>query len=110
MSRVKCFCIDDSNRPKEIPKERWPVKEREYHIIHIYVHHNQNCIQGVDLAEIELDETCKPYETYKLSRFAIPAKELHKLFEMIKNISETKNLDINVDEFCKKLEEDLTTI
>lgn len=92
--KVKCICIDDTNKPKEIPSNKWVQKDKEYHIIHVYVQVNQGNIQGVDLAEISLDESCAPYQTFRLSRFAINIDDLPKLIELMKLCTELKDIDI----------------
>jgi len=92
---VKCICINDENKPSVIPKSKWIVKDKEYTITHVYFHKNQESgIQGVSLYEIFLDESCSPYETFKLSRFAININDLNKLIELIKNCTELNDLDI----------------
>ena len=65
---VACICIDDSKKPNIIPKDKWVIKGNKYHITHVYYHPNQG-IRGCSLYERPLDESCKPYETFKLSRF-----------------------------------------
>ena len=91
---IPCICIDDSNRPKEIPADKWVKEEEEYTITHVYIHPNQGGIQGVTLYEKPLDESCKPYETFKLSRFAIHAKDLEAFIELCKSCSELDEVDV----------------
>lgn len=92
---VKCICINDRDKPSVIPKSKWVEMDKEYTITHVYFHANQeNGIQGVSLYEIYLDESCSPYETFKLSRFAISINDLNKLIELIKNCTELNDLDI----------------
>ena len=71
----------------------WIKKEETYHITHIYYHPNQG-IQGCSLYEKPLGEDCAPYESFKLSRFAISADDLEKLIELIKNCTELNDIDI----------------
>jgi hypothetical protein len=85
MPRLKC--IDASNRPKEIPKKKWLTKGMEYTATWITVHPNQNNIQGVMLAEIFLDETCAPFETFKLSRFAIHKDDIDAFIKLAEECS-----------------------
>jgi len=99
---VKCVCIDDSNKPSEIPVSLWVVKGKEYHITHIYFHHIQ-FIQGVELRELKLTEDCYPYESYKLSRFSFSEEGILNLVGLIKECSEMNEVDI-----YKMLEEELT--
>lgn len=90
---VKCTCIDDKNKPAEIPTSSWVKVEESYHITHIYYHVNQG-IQGCSLYEKPLGEDCAPYESFKLSRFGINVDDLKKLIELIKNCTELNDLNI----------------
>ena len=96
----RLFCIDSANRPKEIPKNKWITKDMEYTAIWITIHPEQNNIQGVQLAEISLDETCFPYETFKLSRFAINAEDFEEFLQLAKDCSEV-NIE-NLEELLKE--------
>lgn len=80
---IKCICINDNNKPEEIPQEKWIKKDSEYHIIWVLKMINQNNIQGVQLSEISLDDSCLPYEAFKISRFAINSKDLEQLIELM---------------------------
>src|SRR5688500_18975717 len=91
---INCICIDDTKRPKEIPADKWIKKEEEYKITHVYIHVNQGGIQGVTLYEKPLDESCKPYESFRLSRFAININDLPAFIELCKDCSELDEVDI----------------
>ena len=91
---IKTLCINAEGKPKEIPQSKWLEKDKEYHIIKITVHKNQDNIQGCELAEISLDESCAPYEYYKLDRFAISKDDLEALIELMKLSSELNNVEI----------------
>jgi len=91
---IKAICIDDSDKPKEIPQSKWLKKDSEYTIIKVTVHSNQKNIQGCELSEISLDESCLPYEYYKLSRFAIALDDMQKLIELAKLSSELSDEQI----------------
>lgn len=92
---IRTICINDENKPEKIPQKKWVEKDKEYHIIKITVHKNQNNIQGCELAEISLDESCLPYEYYKLDRFAISKDDLEALIELMKLSSELNDIEIN---------------
>jgi len=96
----RLLCIDSAKRPKEIPKNKWITKDMEYTAIWITIHPEQNNIQGVQLAEISLDETCFPYETFKLSRFAINAEDFEEFLQLAKDCSEV-NIE-NLEELIKE--------
>lgn len=91
---IPCICINDQNRPKEIPANKWVQKEKKYHITYVYWHPKQK-IQGVDLAEIELDEKCLPYQTFKINRFAIPLSELENFITLCKECTNMNSVDIH---------------
>ena len=103
---VKVECIDDKNRPPEIPKEKWPVEKKHYHITQVYLHKNQNNIQGVLLKEIALDGSNWPYVSYKMSRFALlDPEDILALAELIVECDELS--DIDIEEAEKILEKEL---
>lgn len=95
---VKCICVDVSNKPIEIPIEKWPIFGNTYHITRIDYHTKQG-IQGVELHEIKLIN-CQPYETYKLSRFNIPKESIEAFRELLKVCTEMN--DIDVDKLLKE--------
>mgnify|MGYP000008471304 FL=1 len=84
----RLLCINDLNKPDEIPSKKWVTKGQEYTCIWITIHPNQGNIQGVQLAEITLDETCAPYETYKLDRFGIHKDDFEAFVQLAKDCSE----------------------
>lgn len=68
---MKVTCINDSNRPKQIPPEKWIVKGQTYTVISTTLMNIQRNKVGVKLAEIELGQSCFPYEYFDADRFAI---------------------------------------
>ena len=97
---IPCICIDDSKRPKEIPPNKWVKKGEEYHVIYT-VYSITSKEMGVHLYEIELDDTCAPYEFYALRRFAFTEENLRKLIELIKDCNDTA---FSMDELLKQTE------
>jgi hypothetical protein len=91
---VRCKCIDDSKRPKEIKPSLWIKKDQEYHITHIYWHPQQS-IQGFEIAEIFLDDSCYPYVSFALKRFGILAEDLEKFKALLKDCSDLNDIDIS---------------
>ena len=102
--KVRVICLNDSNRPKEIKPSLWIKKDQEYHITHIFYHVSQG-LQGVELYEVQLDESCTPYESFALNRFGIPQEELEKFMEMLKNCTNLNDIDIKnlIEESCLEL-------
>jgi hypothetical protein len=65
---MKIMCINDANRPKEIPQNKWVKKNEIYTLISV-----QNLLSsdsfGFVLDEIVLDESCFPYHYFNPDRF-----------------------------------------
>ena len=91
---IKCTCINDKNRPKEIPIEKWIVKGNKYHVTFIYNMINQKGILGCTISEISLDDL-EPYNCYNLARFAFDEKDLQALIEMMEGCAEFNDFDTN---------------
>ncbi|MDX2303282.1 MAG: hypothetical protein NW226_10800 [Microscillaceae bacterium] len=68
---IQVICIDDKNRPNEVPLSRWIKKGEIYHIIQIDKLTAQGGIYGCKLAEIDNDDLA-PYQYFRLTRFAVP--------------------------------------
>ena len=68
---IKVICIDDKNRPNEVPLNRWIKEGEAYHIIQIDKLNAQGGIYGCKLAEIDNDDLA-PYQYFRLTRFAVP--------------------------------------
>mgnify|MGYP003636088786 FL=1 len=92
MSRsIECICINDANRPSEIPQDRWVKVSEKYHVTHIFLMMQQNKIQGCELAEFDISD-CVPYNCYRLDRFAFTEENFKKLMEMVKDCDHLKML------------------
>ncbi len=92
---IECICIDDSNRPSEIPIEKWCKKDVVYRITHVYKMALQGNILGCSVYELPLDESCLPYEMFRMSRFAISIDDIEKFKELAKLCSDLDGLDID---------------
>jgi len=68
MNTLKVICIDDSNRPNEVPLCRW-VKKGVFYAITEITKMNQQRIYGCKLAEINNNDLF-PYQFFALNRFA----------------------------------------
>lgn len=95
---VECVCINDKNKPKEIPANKWIRKGQIYTVIYTVVVLPQKQL-AFHLAEIDLDESCHPYEYFLANRFAFNLEDLEKLNQLIKDCSET---DFSIDELIKQ--------
>lgn len=81
---MKVVCINDRNRPKQIPPEKWIKKDEIYTVIATTMMNIQRNKVGLKLAEIELGQSCFPYEYFDAERFAIvdPSKVNFKEHEI----------------------------
>lgn len=84
---IKCICINDKDKPKKIPQHKWITKDKEYTIIFASHVLPQNTL-AFQLAEINLDKSCAPFEYFCASRFGINPKDLEALKNFIKECSE----------------------
>lgn len=75
---IPVICIDDRNRPHDVPTSKWPVKGGTYTVTGFYNMLVQG-MEGVSLAEMDISD-CHPYKYYLASRFA-PADALKSLHE-----------------------------
>ena len=91
---INCICLDDKNRPKQIPESKWIVEGDKYRITHVYVMRKMDNILGVTLYEKPLDDSCDPYLMFRLSRFGIAAEDLEALMQLAKDCSELNHLDL----------------
>lgn len=100
---IPCVCIDDRNKPREIPAEKWVKQDQTYRILGIYVHPAQDYIRGVKLAELLLDDSCKPYETFRMSRFAIKEEDIPALIQLAQDCADIQKLkDAEVEEVVRR--------
>lgn len=95
---IKAICVDDSGRPKEIPESKWLVKGEIYHVIYTVTVLPQKKL-AFHLYEIDLDETCKPYEYFLSNRFGFLSEDIIKLSELIKDCCDT---DFSMDELLEE--------
>lgn len=81
---MKVECIDDNNRPNDIPSSKWVVKGKEYTVIKAAKLPMQNGLLGFQLAEIDLRD-CVPYLYFAANRFKekepLPEKKEEKVEE-----------------------------
>jgi hypothetical protein len=100
MNAIECVCINDDNKPKEIPVNKWVKKGKPYTVIYTVTVLPQKQL-AFHLEEIDLDESCHPYTYFLAHRFAFTEENLLKLIELIKDCSDT---DFSIDELLKQTE------
>jgi hypothetical protein len=75
-------CVNDSNKPSEIPLEKWIKKGNTYTVVK-QVQTLDNKI-GYILKEINLSEDNFPFRCFSAERFGFPADEVADEVEEIK--------------------------
>jgi hypothetical protein len=91
---IPCYCINDSDKPEEIPTSQWIKKGEKYHVTHVYNQLLQNNQFGVLLKEVNL-KGCAPYNCYLITRFVFLEKDLEMLKIMIKACGELDSIDVS---------------
>lgn len=88
---MKLICINDSDRPNEIPISKWIKKGNQYTAIKFNKMNMQGGILGVQLEEIDLSD-CFPHTHFLASRF-LPLEPLkEKESENIEELEEELEL------------------
>lgn len=100
--KVRVICINDKNRPLEVPANKWPKEGNEYHITWIYNQMLQKGILGVELAEFDISD-CTPYNCYNLKRFAINKEDFELFVQMAKDSADLNEIELG--EILKETEQ-----
>ena len=79
---VKCICIDDTEKPRLIPQDKWVEEGKEYTVIFTTWVLPQKQL-AFALEEIDLDESCLPYEYFLAERFAFHEDDMQSLHDLI---------------------------
>jgi hypothetical protein len=66
---MKVICINDKNKPNDIPQSKWIEEGREYNVLKQIRCNTQGGLLGYELEEIDLTG-CEPYLYFQASRFA----------------------------------------
>jgi hypothetical protein len=94
---IKCFCVDDSDKPLQIPNEKWVEKGKQYTLAFTMTVSPQKKL-AFQLQEIDLDDSCSPYTWFLASRFAFDEKDIPALIEFIQ---ECNKITFSVKELMK---------
>lgn len=78
---MEVICINDKNRPNEVPANRWIKKDKSYTVIEASKMNVQGGILGFKLEEINNDDLA-PYQYFRADRFA-PAGDIKELEEIL---------------------------
>lgn len=95
---VECICIDDKNKPKEIPDSKWLKEGNKYNIIYTVIVLPQREL-AVMLSEIELTDKEMPYEYFLAKRFGFTEENIKKLMQLIKDCTDT---DFSMEELLEQ--------
>lgn len=71
---MKVLCINDKNRPAELPTSKWIKKDEIYTVIDVIKCTSQGGIFGYVLEEIDL-KGYEPYMCFSAHRFALPIED-----------------------------------
>lgn len=96
---IEAICIDDTGKPNDIPNSKWLEEGKIYNIIYITTVLPQEEL-AVSLAEIDLDDSCYPYEYFVFSRFAIHREDVANFENLMIDSAEA---DIAVRELKKEM-------
>lgn len=102
---IKAICVNDSDRPNEIPIGKWLKKGNEYNVIYTVTVLPQRKL-AFHLAEIDLDESCNPYSYFLADRFAFREDDLESLIELIKDCNDT---EFSISELLKQTQTNATS-
>ena len=84
---IPCLCVDDKNRPNDIPTSKWVKKNDEYHVTYVVRVLPQNVL-GVSLYEKPLGPSCAPYEYFLATRFIFTEEGKKALLELYLELGE----------------------
>jgi hypothetical protein len=95
---IKCLCVNDKDKPNQIPNEKWIEMGKEYTLLFSMTVLPQKQL-AFQLNEIDLDDSCSPYTWFLAKRFAFRQDDLDKLVEFIK---ECNKITFSVNELMKE--------
>ena len=74
---MKVICVDNSNKPNEIPISQWLVLKQEYTVIGL----KRSIITGEQFFVLSEITPVAPYGGYKIGRFGVDINQLNELIE-----------------------------
>lgn len=92
MRGVKCICLDDSNRPNDIPESKWIKQGEVYHITHIFNMVAQRNVLGCEIAETDISMYA-PYNCFRITRFGFEEQDIENLYGLMMHCSELNEIE-----------------
>tara|TARA_R110000824_G_scaffold34903_1_gene110116 strand:+ start:2582 stop:2896 length:315 start_codon:yes stop_codon:yes gene_type:complete len=83
MSTIEILCVDDSNRPEDIPITHWVKHGEVYTLKDVKSLLMQGGHLGLQVDEINLLELGNQYEFFGLYRFSIQEKDIQAFKDVI---------------------------
>jgi hypothetical protein len=98
---VKTICIDNKDKPFEVPITHWVNEGTKYTIKHVYnmippedmKYKNIKPHMGVTLMEINIESLNIVYKGYKIERFGFAKEDMEALIELIQACTELNDFD-----------------
>lgn len=87
---IYCVCVDDTGKPAEIPNDKWVVLGESYHIVFV-AFLEPNGDMAYQLKEIDLNESCAPYEYFSANRFIFKTADYDNMFKLINESQMIRN-------------------
>lgn len=72
---IRCICINNKDRPEEIPESHWPKFGEEYTVKALHKKENPYVL-GITLEEIDLREINFPEGSFRMDRFGFHIYDL----------------------------------
>ena len=95
MKPLRVICIDASDKPEEIPEDLWVKQDEIYTVKEVAKLAVQGHKIGYKFEEIELNDSCFPYEFYDADRFMflLDISTLNRILEDIRDDDPDDNGD-----------------
>lgn len=95
MKPLRVICIDASDKPEEIPEDLWVKQDEIYTVKEVAKLAVQGHKIGYKFEEIELNDSCFPYEFYDADRFMflLDISTLNRILEDIRDYDPDDNGD-----------------
>jgi hypothetical protein len=83
---MKCICIDNTDKPNNIPDSHWLIVGQEYTVKNMHLINFIHPTIGIELDEINLDEIICKHKSFSLERFAFENNNAMPIIEFIQRV------------------------